>query len=85
MGACSQDVGRMPGIAISADVISVAVNAEYSSCQRDICSENLVFRAFLRYHGLKVSLYSVSQPICSCPPVRWRNGALGNVFKFPCT
>lgn len=41
-GGCSQEVGRMPETVKSADVISVAVNEDYSACQRDICSENLI-------------------------------------------
>lgn len=32
------------GTVIRADVTPVAVNEEYSACQRDICRQNLVFR-----------------------------------------
>lgn len=46
MQACFQDADRVPQTVISADVIFTAGNEEYSSRQRDICSESLVFPAF---------------------------------------
>lgn len=48
---CSQEAGRMPGTVKSADIISVAVHGEYSACQREICSKNLVFCAFFPVMG----------------------------------
>lgn len=85
---CSQEVGRMPETVISADVTSVVVHEEYSACQRDICSGHLDFRGFFFFPALAVMdscflyLLSVSQPICLCPPVQWRNRAPGNIFEF---
>ncbi len=83
----SQEVGKMPGTVISDDVISVAVNEEYSACQRDICYQNLVFCAhfFAAMGSSFLCLLSVSRPICSYPPVQSRNGFLGSVFEFLCT
>lgn len=46
---------------VSADVISVVVNEEYSARQRDICSENLVFWGFV--FGCYALLLSPS-PVC---------------------
>ena len=53
----------MPETVVSADVISVAVNEEYSARQRDICSENLVFWGFVfGCYALLLSLSPVCQP-----------------------
>lgn len=84
---CSQEVGRMPETVKSADVISAAVNEDYSACQRDICSENLIisiscFLFFFCRHGLLLSLLcfpSASQSVHVLQSI-WGLELLGTFF-----